>query len=245
MNNIMLILEYDGTAYAGWQRQNNALTVQQVLEEAAHKITGEQVRITGSGRTDSGVHACGQTAHFKTLASIPPDRFSYALNAVLPRDIRVLYSKAVPPTFHARYSAIGKRYRYEMLVHPQGTAIGYRYLWHLCPPLKVQAMEAACVHLQGTQDFAAFQAAGAAVKTTVRTIHLAKVIEHPPHLTFVVEGDGFLYNMVRIIVGTLVEIGRGKRSPESIQKTIASKDRGQAGPTAPPQGLFLDAVYYD
>lgn len=245
MYNIKLILEYDGTAYAGWQRQDNALTVQQMLEEAVHKVTGEQIRITGSGRTDSGVHARGQTAHFKTLVKIPADRFSFALNALLPRDIRVLHSEEVPLIFHARYSATGKRYRYEMLIHPHSTAIGYRYLWHLRPPLNVQAMKEACTHLPGTHDFAAFQASGAAVKTTVRTIRQAALIDHPPHLTFVIEGDGFLYNMVRIIVGTLVEIGRGKRSPESIQNIIISKDRNQAGPTAPPQGLFLDAVYYD
>lgn len=244
MKNIKLTIEYDGTEYCGWQRQQNGLSIQQVIEEGLERITGDQITITGSGRTDSGVHARGQVANFFTNASIPAERFSYALNSVLPRDIRIVDSEEVSPDFHARYSAKGKRYRYAILLNPHGTAIGHRYYYHIRQSLDVDKMAQACRDLIGTYDFKAFQAYGSSVKTTERTIYTAEFDTKMPYVNFIIEGNGFLYNMVRIIVGTLIEIGAGKKEPEDMKKIILSKDRNFAGPTAPPQGLFLDKVFY-
>ena len=245
MRNIKLIIEYDGTGYAGWQRQNNALTVQQVLEEALERLCGHKVQLIASGRTDSGVHARGQVANFTTCSSIPPERFSYALNVLLPRDIRVKSSEEVSLDFHARYSATAKKYRYSMVVNSYGTAIGWQYYHHIYTPLDVQAMKEAAEHFKGIHDFAAFMAAGSPVKSTVRTVYEAEIIEDKPFLHFVVKGNGFLYNMVRIMAGTLIDVGKGKICPSQIPHIIASKDRKQAGQTAPPHGLFLEEVYYD
>jgi len=245
MKNIKLIIEYDGTEYAGWQRQTNALSVQQVIEDALNTLTGSNIELTGSGRTDSGVHARGQVANFHTDSTIPPERFSFALNTLLPKDIRIVHSMEVPDCFHARYSAIGKRYRYSMITNPHGTAIGSRYYCHVPYPLDVEAMKRACSYIIGTHDFAAFQAAGSAARTTVRTIGMARIVSRPPFLYFDIEGSGFLYNMVRILAGTLLEIGKGKLAPDNMPEIIKSRDRRRAGPTAPAQGLSLEEVYYE
>jgi tRNA pseudouridine38-40 synthase len=245
MKNIRLIIEYDGSRYAGWQRQKNAVTVQQKLEEALEKLTGEEVRVIGSGRTDSGVHARGQTANFVTGSRIPPERFSYALNCLLPRDIRVTASEEVSMEFHAQFSATAKTYRYSMVVGPHGTAIGWQYYHTVYTPLDVQAMMQAAEHFKGTHDFAAFMAAGSPVRSTVRTIFHSRIEQEGSFIHYVVTGNGFLYNMVRIMAGTLIEVGKGKIQPYRIPEILASRDRVQAGFTAPPEGLFLEEVFYE
>lgn len=242
--NIRLVIEYEGTAYAGWQVQDNAVTVQQVVEEAIRSVTGERSRLTGSGRTDSGVHARGQVANFFTHAKIPAERISYALNASLPADIRVVNAEEADLTFHARYHAKRKHYRYTLHVGPHGTALDRRTCVHVRGPLDVDAMREATRCLLGTHDFAAFRGVGSSAKTTVRTIYRAEWTEEADKLFFDIVGNGFLYNMVRIIVGTLIEVGRGKRAPEDITALFAPAERDAAGPTAPAKGLCLMRVYY-
>ena len=242
---ILLNVEYDGTNYAGWQRQNNAITVQQVLEEAIERAMGQQVSVTGAGRTDSGVHAVGQCAHFDIETTIPPDKIAYALNLVLPEDIRIRESRRVKEDFHARKSAVGKHYRYLIFNNPHDCAINRHYCAHVRYPLDVEAMKNAVKYIQGTHDFACFQAAGSTeMKSTVRTVTEITVKKVGDYIYIDVKGTGFLYNMVRIIVGTLLEVGRGRRKPESIIDTIASCSRESAGPTAPAKGLTMVSVFY-
>jgi tRNA pseudouridine38-40 synthase len=245
MKNIKLTIEYDGSHYAGWQRQENAMSVQQMIEGALKKLTGEGISITGSSRTDSGVHARGQVANFFTDSTVPPDKYSYALNALLPRDIRITRSEEVDPDFHARFSVRGKKYKYSMIVNPHGTAIGNQYLHHVHVPLDIEAMNQAAGYFAGTHDFAAFMATGSSVRTTTRTIFYIRLDWDEPYLNLSVSGNGFLYNMVRIIAGTLLDVGKGKIRPEQIPGIIASRDRHRAGPTAPPNGLSLEEIYYD
>jgi tRNA pseudouridine38-40 synthase len=245
MKNIKLTIEYDGSGYAGWQRQENAMTVQQKLEEALERLCGEHVKLVGSGRTDSGVHAKGQVANFYTSSTIPADRFSYALNSLLPYDIRINQSEEVAMDFHARFSATGKKYRYSILNNIHGTAIGWQYLHHISLPLDIQAMKDAAGVFKGTYDYAAFMATGSPVHSTVRTIYKSELIQNGNLLHFIVTGNGFLYNMVRIMAGTLIDVGRGKISASEIPDIIASRDRKRAGATAPASGLFLEEVYYD
>ena len=244
MKNIKLTIEYDGTEYAGWQIQDNAITIQQVVQEALEQLTGEQIKLTGSGRTDSGVHAKGQVASFHTKSTIPSVRFSYALNTVLPPDIKVISSEKVSRDFHARFSAKEKSYKYCMLVNTHGSAIGHRYYVHLRPPIDIDAMNRACQAFIGTFDFAAMQATGSAVESTIRTIFESKLTLDGDNLYYSVKGNGFLYNMVRIMVGTLIEVGKGKINADDIPKILSSRARERAGFTAPAKGLFLDKVYY-
>lgn len=245
IKNIKLTVEYDGTNYAGWQRQTNALSIQQVLEEALLKLTGEKCKIIGSGRTDSGVHAKGQVANFLTGCNIPPNKFSYALNSVIPSDIRVLHSQEVSKEFHSRYCALARRYKYSILTRPHGPAIARNYYYHIINMLDVAAMSDAAEYLKGTHDFNAFRSVGGSSKSTVRTIYEAYWEWDHPYLYFNIKGNGFLYNMVRIIVGTLIEIGKHKLVPLDMKRIIALKDRHNAGPTAPAHGLCLEEVYYD
>lgn len=245
IKNIKLTVEYDGTNYAGWQRQANALSIQQILEEALLKLTGQKSKIIGSGRTDSGVHAKGQVANFLTGSNIPPNKFSYAFNSIIPSDIRVLHSQEVPKDFHARYCALAKRYKYSIFVRPHGPAIGRSYCHHIRNAPDVAAMSDAAEYLKGAHDFNAFQSAGGSSKSTVRTIYEAYWEWDDPYLYFNIKGNGFLYNMVRIIVGTLIEVGKHKLAPLDMKRIIASRDRRNAGPTAPAHGLCLEEVYYD
>jgi len=244
MKNIKMIIEYDGTNYGGWQKQKNAPTIQQEIEDGIYRLTGERVVVIGSGRTDSGVHARGQVANFFTNSNIPPERFSYALNSVLPEDIRILHSEEVDPEFHARYSAKGKRYRYSIIIHPHGTAIGRNYYYHVRHRLDIEAMKQGAQYLIGTHDFKAFQASGSTVGNTVRRIDYADLKWEDPFLYFDIIGNGFLHNMVRIIVGTLMLVGQNKIESAEIKNILESRDRQLAGPTAPPQGLCLEEVYY-
>jgi len=241
---IKLIVEYEGTNYAGWQRQKNGLSVQQALEEAFEKASGQRASITGAGRTDAGVHALAQVAHFDTDCTIPPEKISYAMNTHLPPDIRVKRSELAGDRFHARFSAAGKTYRYTIYQAPHPSAIYRNLSWHIRSDLNVSAMRAAAEHLTGEHDFAAFCAAGSEVKGTVRTIHALTITEAEPFLYIDVTGNGFLYNMVRIIAGTFVDVGLGRIPPERVKEILDGKDRNAGSPTAPAQGLTMVEVYY-
>lgn len=245
MRRIHLIVEYDGTAYAGWQRQANAMTVQEKLERAIRKLTGEELCVSGASRTDAGVHALGQSAHFDTESRIPADKFSFALNTMLPTDIRVTRSEEVPLEFHARFSTKGKRYRYLFHAAPHAGALTRNTHAHVIYPLDVEKMQAEAQDLVGTHDFAAFAASGSVVKDTVRTIYRAEVTREGSEIRLIVEGSGFLYNMVRIIAGTLIGVGSGKLEPGAFRRAIASGDRLDLGITAPAHGLTLMEVFYD
>jgi len=243
--NIKITIEYDGTNYGGWQRQTNSPSIQEELEKGLFKLTGQKIVVQGAGRTDSGVHARGQVANFHTDSSIPPHRFSLALNAVLPRDIRVVESKEVAPEFHARFCAKARHYKYSMFIGPCGLAIGRQYHYHIPVELDIESMKKAVEFFKGTHDFNAFQAAGRISKTTVRTIYDAKLTWQQPYLYFDIIGNGFLYNMVRIIVGTLIYVGKGKIPYKRVEDILKIGDRKLAGPTAPPHGLCLEKVYYE
>jgi len=242
---IRLTVEYDGTAYAGWQRQINAVSVQQKLEEAAGKLTGEDIRVTGASRTDAGVHALGQVAHFDTASRIPGDKFCFALNTMLPPDIRVSASCETRSDFHARFDAKGKLYRYLIHNHPHAPALGRNTHAHAIYPLDEELMHEEAQLSVGTHDFQAFAASGSIVKDTVRTIHEARVLRDGNEVELLVRGDGFLYNMVRILAGTLIAVGGGQLAPGAIARAIESKNRLDLGATAPACGLTLMKVYYD
>lgn len=244
MKRILLTVEYDGTAYAGWQRQINGLAVQQVLEEALEKATGRPVTVTGASRTDAGVHAHGQAAHFDTESSIPPEKYPFVLNTMLPRDVRVLSGREVPPDFHARFMTCGKQYTYRIINSRHGSAIRRNTYTHVPVPLDMAAMEHAAQTLLGKHDFAAFQASGGTAKTTVRTIRRVSLTRQSDEITLTIEGDAFLYNMVRIIAGTLIEIGQHRRGEDAFTRAVASGSRLDLGLTAPPHGLELTRVDY-
>ncbi len=241
---ILLTISYDGTAYAGWQRQQNAVAVQQRLEEALFKLTGEPITVTGASRTDAGVHALGQRAHFDTASRIPAERFPYALNTCLPQDIRALCGHEVSSCFHARFDAQGKQYVYRIHNAPHASALCRHLTTHVPVPLDAPAMSRALPALLGTHDFAAFQASGGTAKTTVRTLTQAALTHDGDELTLTVSGNAFLYNMVRMIAGTLVEVGKGKLSEDCFLRALSTGDRLALGPTAPAAGLTLVRVYY-
>ena len=241
---VLLTISYDGTAYVGWQRQLNGVAVQQKVEEALFALLGETTPITGAGRTDAGVHALGQCAHFDTRSTIPADRFPYALNTHLPPDIKVVEAREVGAFFHARFDAVGKTYTYRVHNAPHPSALYRNYMAHVSAALDVEAMRTALKHLFGTHDFAAFQAVGGTARTTVRTLTHLDIEKQDERLTLIVQGNSFLYNMVRIIAGTLLEIGRGKLDVNCFRKAIDTGDRLALGPTAPACGLELTQVFY-
>ncbi len=242
---IRIIVQYDGTEYVGWQLQENGVSVQQRLNEAAFGVTGETIRLHGSGRTDSGVHACAQVAHFDTAARMPADKFAVAMNMRLPRDIRVLYSEEAPKDFHARFSVKEKSYRYTVQtgqhadVFTRGTAL------HVHTPLDFGRMERAAAYALGEHDFSAFMSAGTAIERTIRTVMRSEWSKCGKYLYYDVSANGFLYNMVRILVGTMLEAGSGKLPENAIERALSSKLRADAGATAPPHGLMLTRVRYD
>lgn len=244
MENVQIIVEYDGTAYCGWQVQHNGLAIQQVLMDAWEKMTGERIKLAGSGRTDAGVHAYGQSANFLTGSTIPVEKIPYAWNGNLPPDIRVLEAKIRGSDFHSRFSAKGKVYEYRVLNRAQGSGLRYNRVWHVRQPLDFDRMDRAKEHFIGTHDFTAFSSAKSEATTKVRTVHELVLSKEEEEYVFVIAGNGFLYNMVRIMVGTLVEIGQGKREPESILDLFEGKERRASGITAPPQGLYLKKVIY-
>lgn len=241
---VKLTVEYDGTEYCGWQIQPNGVTVQQKLNEAVLALTGESVMVTGSGRTDAGVHAIGQVAHFDTSASIPAERFARALNSVLPNDIKVVCSEGVSDDFHARFSAKSKTYCYRAYFSDVVRPTVDRFSAQLSTRVDLGTMQRCAQAFLGEHDFKAFMATGSAVKDTVRTIYSASVSGDESGFTFTVKGNGFLYNMVRIMAGTLVGVGEGKISLEGVYKALETGDRAFAGKTLPPRGLTLVEVEY-
>ena len=249
MPTIKLTLAYDGTAYAGWQVQPGEKTVQAALEAAIEKVTGEQVRAIASGRTDAGVHALGQVVGFRTQTHLPADVLQRALNAELPRDLAVLDAVEAEETFHPIRDAVRKRYRYAIHDGPTRHVFRRHYCWHYHRRLDAEAMARAARSLLGRHDFASFETSGAERKDSIRTVYELPVERgRGPQfdwITVEIEADGFLYNMVRAIVGTLVEVGRGAQDESWVAQVLAATDRRAAGPTAPPHGLFLVRVEYE
>ncbi len=244
MRRIRLVIEYDGTDYAGWQRQSNAMTVQEKVERAVERLTGAYSVVTGASRTDAGVHALGQTAHFDTSSRIPAEKFAFALNTLLPPDIRVTRSDEADARFHARFDAMGKIYRYQFFQGPHHSALLRRTHAHSIYPLNAEAMDRESRALIGTHDFAAFAASGSVAKDTIRTMRQARVVARGHEVTLLIYGGGFLYNMVRIAAGTLAMVGSGRLAPGAIERALEDKSRLTLGVTAPPQGLTLVRVFY-
>lgn len=248
MSNIRLTIEYDGTAYHGWQRQSSVPTIQRAIEFAIAGISREAVTVIGAGRTDAGVHALAQTANFHTGATLDPAAWRRALNALLPDDIAVTAAEAVDDSFHARFSARGKRYRYVVINRPSPSPLWRRSAWHLFRPLSLARMRRGAAFLIGSHDFSAFRAADPthhpSDDTVCRLIQCA-IRRDEDLVLFDLESDRFLKYMVRNIVGTLIQVGMGARDPREMKTILAGKDRTRAGPTAPPQGLTLTAVAYD
>lgn len=240
---VILHLQYNGKDFCGWQIQPNERTVQQTVEQAIFKLTGEKVNLVGSGRTDSGVHAELQVAHFDTQSSIPAEKYAFALNSLLPSDVKVVKSKKAPKDFHARFSAKKKTYVYTFyqsetelpLLEPFATRIG---------KVDLKAIKQGALHIVGTHDFKCFLAANSSVKDTVRTVYSCKVAKRGNIITVEVCGNGFLYNMVRTIAGTLLFVGEGKFTPDSVKDIVEGKNRAKAGKTMPAKGLTLKKVCY-
>lgn len=244
MRNIKLTIQYDGTAYHGWQTQENAITVQEVLEKAIFGLTGAKNPVIGCSRTDTGVHAEKFVCNFKTESKIPCDKFPYALNTKLPEDIVCLFAEDVYADFNARYAAKKKCYTYYIQNSTFPSAFNRNRAWHYPYKLDLDEMKKAAAAFLGEHDFLGFAASGFTVKTTVRTIYSLDIEKQGDLIKIQVCGNGFLYNMVRIIAGTLAFVGCGKLKAEDMEDIIASCDRKRAGITAPPEGLFLTEVFY-
>ena len=245
VRNFKIIIEYDGRRYCGWQRQNHDPTIQETIEQALRKMTGQHISVVGSGRTDAGVHAYGQVANFKCETKLKSKDFRGGLNSLTPDDIVVLKCKEVEDGFHARYDVKSKVYIYKLLnrIHP--AAIDRQYAWYIRTELNPETMRTAISHLIGKHDFKAFEGAGSPRSHTTRSVMSANLYRQDVnYLIFEIEADGFLRFMVRNIVGTLVEVGKGKITDHEFKRILDSKDRSQAGVTAPAHGLFLKTVNY-
>ena len=242
---IRVIVQYDGTNYVGWQVQENGISVQQRLNEAAKAITGETIQFHGSGRTDSGVHANAQVAHFDTNVRMPADKFTIALNMRLPRDIRVLFSEEAPEDFHSRFSAKNKTYRYTVQTGLHADVFTRTTALHVHTALDVPRMQRAAAFALGEHDFSAFMSARCTIENTVRTVSRSEWMQNGKYLYYNVSANGFLYNMVRILAGTLLEIGGGKLPEDAITVALSSGLRSDAGATAPPHALCLQRVQYE
>jgi len=250
-----IILAYDGAGFVGWQRQTSGTSIQGLLEDALRALDARDVPVTGAGRTDAGVHALGQVASFSLARAMAPDVLVRAMNARLPDTIRVLAATEAPAAFHARFDARKKTYRYRIWNGDVMSPFECAQAWHVSGALDVEQMAAAARLLEGRHDFAAFQGAGTTTRTTAREVFSSSVIElsqclgcsvvRGRLLVYEITGNGFLRHMVRTIVGTLVEIGRGRQSAAWMREVVASRDRARAGPTAPAAGLFLAGVEYD
>jgi len=245
LRNIKITIEYDGTRYSGWQKQKNAEGIQDMVTNAIRQVTGETVKLNASGRTDAGVHALGQTATFNLEANIPVKSIPKAINTYLPKDIVILKAEVVDNEFHARYSAKGKKYMYIINNSEYRSALNYSKEYYFPKQLDYKKMKKAAEYFIGTYDFKGFMSSGSSVKDTVRTISKIQLKRREDdRIVMNIVGNGFLYNMVRIIAGTLVDVGLGKIEPSEIRDIIKSKDRTRAGKTLPAQGLYLVEVYY-
>lgn len=244
MRRIFLKIAYDGTNYSGWQVQNNAVSIQETIDKALSEWLGEEIHTIGASRTDAGVHARGNVAVFDTESLIPADKFAFGLNARLPEDISIQESFEVPAEFHPRFTETIKTYEYKILNRkfPDPTRRNDSLFYY--GKLNVDAMNEAASYLVGPHDFKSFCAVNHDAKTTVRTIYSAMVDKDGDLITFEITGNGFLYNMVRIIAGTLIEVGKGKLKPEDIKMIMEARDRQKAGPTAPAHGLTLVEIEY-
>ncbi len=246
MRHIRLVVEYDGSELHGWQRQHGSPTVQQHLEEALAKLLTHEVQVAGASRTDAGVHARGQVAAFRTERPIPLHGIRRGLNSMLPPSIAIRDAAEVPEDFHPRFSATGKHYRYTILARPERSPRWRDRAWHFSEPLNVHAMHDAAAVLVGEHDFSAFRAAGCTAKTTIRRVDSITLTRlHPYVLEVDIRGNAFLRQMVRILVGTLTDVGVGRLSVSQVPEILAGKDRTKAGPTAPAHGLELIEVRYD
>ena len=245
MKRVRLIVAYDGTNYRGWQVQPNGITIEEVLNKHLSALLGEEIVVTGASRTDSGVHSMGNVAIFDTNTRMPAEKISFALNQRLPEDIVVQESKEVPSDWHPRYQVSRKTYEYRILnrTFRQPMRRLDTYFYHY--PLDVEKMQKAASYLIGEHDFKSFCAVGAQVKTTVRTIYTCDVIKENDIITIRVTGNGFLYNMVRIIAGTLIRVGGGDMEPERMPEILDALDRNTAGPTAPAHGLTMMGIEYE
>jgi tRNA pseudouridine38-40 synthase len=244
LRTLKLIVQYDGTDYVGWQRQPNGVSIQELIERAIEPIEGRPVAVIGAGRTDAGVHALGQVASVQLESAIEAATLLRALNATLPEDVRVASVEEAAGDFNARFSATGKVYAYRIWTGAFLPPFERRYFWHVPTPLDVDTMREASRALQGTHDFSAFRAAGSEAATSERTVRELRIDVEEARLIVTVAGDGFLRYMVRAIVGTLVEVGQGRRPVDGVAAALASRDRSRAGPTAPAKGLVLLRVEY-
>ncbi len=245
MRNIKVTIEYDGTNYHGFQRQAGGVpTIQQVLEDTLAQLTKHQVNVIGAGRTDAGVHAKGQVINFMTDCRIPEDRIVLAMNSLLPDDIVAQKAEEADPSFHAQFDARSKIYRYHVFNFRVPSAFHRLYSYHVPQELDIDKMREAAGYITGRHDFSAFRAAGSNAKTSVRNVYRLDIEHVPPHIYLTIEADGFLYNMVRIITGTLLYVGKGKLAPRNVREFVEAGRREEAGPTVPPQGLCLMEVKY-
>ena len=243
--NLLLKIQYDGSAYHGYQIQPEAITVQKVIQDALSSITSEKILVNGCSRTDAGVHAVEYALSFNTLFPIPAERLPIVLNNKLPEDIKALECFEVSEEFHARFDTIAKTYRYVINTDANPTVFTRNYEWQIKKPLDIEKMQAACKYFIGEKDFASFMTSGTEVSTTVRTVYMLEVSAKDTNIEIYIKANGYLYNMVRIITGTLVDIGLCKYPPEKVVEIFDAKNRSFAGPTAPPQGLALYKVDYE
>lgn len=245
MKRVKIIVAYDGTNYCGWQIQPNGITIEEVLNKKLSKLTGEDIHIIGASRTDSGVHALGNVAVFDTESSIPPERVAYALNQKLPEDIVIVKSEEVPAGWHPRYqNKVTKTYEYHIYNAPVPNPLKRNYSTFVSFPMDVEKMRKGASHLVGEHDFISFCNVRTNVEDTVRTVHKIQIDQNGPDITIRITGNGFLYNMVRIIAGTLIRVGRGFYTPDRVKEILDAKERTEAGVTAPPGGLVLIGIDY-
>jgi tRNA pseudouridine38-40 synthase len=245
MKRIKLVVAYDGTNYHGWQVQDNGITIEEVLNRTISELVQEDIKVIGASRTDAGVHACGNVAVFDTESRIPGDKFSFALNQRLPEDIRIQESCEVDADFHPRYADTVKTYEYNILNRRFELPSKRLYAAFCYYPMDIERMNQAAAYLVGEHDFKSFCSAGAQVQTTVRTIYAVNVTKEDDMVHIRITGNGFLYNMVRIIAGTLMQVGTGLMEPEQVKEILEARDRSKAGPTAVAKGLTLVEIRYE